>query len=104
MEYHVTSTFLQVYSTSKINVLHVLCTNDKNTFKTSILTGVGYMSLLFDVDNFTDRIMVTLTTLLVTVTMGSSIQSVSDYDNNSLTSIVHDMHSFRTCPKHPTTR
>ncbi len=34
------------------------------------------MSLFFDVDNFTDRIMVTLTTLLVVATMGSSIQAV----------------------------
>ena len=42
MEYHVTNTFLQ----------------------TSILVGVGYMSLYFDVDNFTDRIMVTLTTMV----------------------------------------
>ncbi len=54
MEFHVTNTFLQTF----------------------ILIGVGYMSLFFDVDNFTDRIMVTLTTLLVVATMGSSIQSV----------------------------
>lgn len=54
MEYHVTNTFLQ----------------------TLILMFVGYMSLYFDVDNFTDRIMVTLTTMLVIATITSSIQSV----------------------------
>eukprot|EP00094_Tigriopus_californicus_P006421 TCALIF_06184-PA protein Name:"Similar to GLRB Glycine receptor subunit beta (Homo sapiens)" AED:0.20 eAED:0.20 QI:0/1/0.66/1/1/1/6/0/430 len=52
MEFHVTNTFLQTF----------------------ILIGVGYMSLYFDVDNFTDRIMVTLTTMLVVATITSTIQ------------------------------
>ena len=54
-EFHVTNTFLQ----------------------TLILMGVGYMSLYFHVDNFTDRIMVTLTTMLVVATITSAIQFVS---------------------------
>ena len=56
MEFHVTNTFLQTF----------------------ILVCVGYMSLYFDVDNFTDRIMVTLTTMLVVATIMTSIQSVGD--------------------------
>ncbi len=55
MEFHVTNTFLQ----------------------TLILIMVGYMSYYFDEDNFTDRIMVTLTTMLVIVVITSSIQAVS---------------------------
>ena len=54
MEFHVTNTFLQTF----------------------ILIGVGYMSLFFAVDNFTDRIMVALTTMLVVATIMSSIQAV----------------------------
>lgn len=54
MEFHVTNTFLQTF----------------------ILIGVGYMSLFFSIDNFTDRIMVTLTTMLVVATITASIQSV----------------------------
>ena len=54
-EFHVTNTFLQ----------------------TLVLMGVGYLSLYFDVDNFTDRIMVTLTTMLVVATITSAIQFVS---------------------------
>ena len=55
-EFHVTNTFLQ----------------------TLVLMGVGYLSLYFDVDNFTDRIMVTLTTMLVVATITSAIQFVSN--------------------------
>ncbi len=54
MEFHVTNTFLQ----------------------TLILLMVGYMSYYFKEDNFTDRIMVTLTTMLVIVVIASSIQNV----------------------------
>ena len=54
MEFHVTNTFLQTF----------------------LLIGVGYMSLFFAVDNFTDRIMVALTTMLVVATIMSSIQAV----------------------------
>ncbi len=43
--------------------------------QTLLLIFVGYLSYHFDVDNFTDRIMVTLTTMLVIATMTSSIQS-----------------------------
>ena len=55
MEYHVFNTFLHV----------------------TILLLIGMLSLFFHTDNFSDRIMVTLTTLLVLVTLMSSIQGVS---------------------------
>ena len=54
MEYHVTNTFLQ----------------------TLILVSVGFLSFFFRVDNFTDRIMVTLTVMLVVATIMSTIQQV----------------------------
>ncbi len=54
MEYHITNTFLQ----------------------TLLLVLVGFMTFFFDVDNFTDKIMVNLTTMLVIATLMSSIQSV----------------------------
>lgn len=54
MEFHVTNTFLQTF----------------------FLIWVGYLSLYFELDNFTDRIMVTLTTMLVVATVMSSISSV----------------------------
>jgi hypothetical protein len=56
MEFHVTNTFLQTF----------------------ILIAVGLITLFFDVDNFSDRIMVTLTTMLVVATITSSIQSASE--------------------------
>ena len=56
MEFHVTNTFLQTF----------------------LLTCVGYFSYYFDVDNFSDRIMVVLTTMLVVATITTSIQDVSD--------------------------
>ena len=52
MKFHVTNTFLQ----------------------TQALIIVGYLSFFFRIDNFTDRIMVTLTVTLVMVTLMSSIQ------------------------------
>ncbi len=54
MEFHVTNTFLQ----------------------TLILILVGYMSYYFDEDDFTNRVMVTLTTMLVIVVITSAIQEV----------------------------
>ena len=48
-----------------------------NTFlQTFLLILVGYMSLYFDIEDFTDRIMVTLTSMLVVATLLSAIQSV----------------------------
>ena len=48
-----------------------------NTFlQTELLLFIGYLSAFFKLDNFTDKIMVTLTTLLVVVTLTSSIQAV----------------------------
>ena len=50
-----------------------------NTFlQTFLLVLVGYMSLYFDIEDFTDRIMVTLTSMLVVATLLSAIQSVSN--------------------------
>lgn len=56
MEYHLITTFLQTF----------------------ILITVGCLTLFFKEDNFTDRVMVTVTTLLVVVTLMSSIQAVSE--------------------------
>ena len=67
MEFHVTNTFLQTF----------------------LLVCVGYFSYFFDVDNFSDRIMVVLTTMLVLATVTTSIQSVSTYYNyNYLITII----------------
>ena len=37
---------------------------------------VGYLSFYFDLENFTDRAMVVLTTMLVIATITASIESV----------------------------
>ena len=71
MEFHVTNTFLQTF----------------------ILTCVGYFSYYFDVDNFTDRIMVVLTTMLVVATITTSIQTVND-----LISCTHIMKIYNRIP------
>ena len=42
-----------------------------------ILVLIGYLSFYFDIENFTDRAMVVLTTMLVIATITSSIQAVS---------------------------
>ena len=55
MWFHVTNTFLQTF----------------------VLVAVGALTLFFAIDNFTDRIMVTLTTLLVIATVTASIQAAS---------------------------
>ncbi len=44
--------------------------------QTLILVLVGYMSYYFDLDDFNDRIMVTLTTMLVIATTTAAIQTV----------------------------
>ena len=68
MEFHVTNTFLQTF----------------------LLTCVGYFSYYFDVDNFSDRIMVVLTTMLVVATITTSIQDVS----NTLNTIIVALNCF----------
>ena len=68
MEFHVTNTFLQTF----------------------LLVCVGYFSYFFDVDNFSDRIMVVLTTMLVLATVTTSIQSVS-LGAQSFTSLKADL-------------
>ena len=42
-----------------------------------ILVLIGYLSFYFDIENFADRAMVVLTTMLVIATITSSIQAVS---------------------------
>ena len=68
MEFHVTNTFLQTF----------------------LLVCVGFFSYFFDVDNFSDRIMVVLTTMLVLATVTTSIQSVS-LGAQSFTSLKADL-------------
>ena len=45
-------------------------------FQTLMLKLIGFLTLFFSEENFTDRIMVTLTTMLVLATIMSSIQAV----------------------------
>ena len=54
MEYHVFSTFLQ----------------------TGILVLIGYVTFYFNIDDFTNRIMVNLTAALVIATLVSSVREV----------------------------
>ena len=54
-EYHIFNTFLQTF----------------------LLHCIGVLTFLFDLHNFSDRIIVTLTTMLVVVTLTTSIQEVS---------------------------
>ena len=44
-----------------------------------ILAMVGYLTFYFDIENFTDRVMVVLTTLLVIATITQTINQV--YNN-----------------------
>ena len=53
-EYHISNTFLQ----------------------TLLLLVISYMTFYFEVDNFTDKIMVVLTTMLVIATLQSTTQQV----------------------------
>ena len=55
MEFHVTNTFLQTF----------------------IIVMASYLTFYFDMGNFTDRIMVTVTTMLVIATITGSIQEVN---------------------------
>jgi hypothetical protein len=55
MEYHVSSTFVQTW----------------------ILVFTGYISFFFDIHDFSNRIMVVLTAMLVVATIVSSVQAVS---------------------------
>jgi hypothetical protein len=82
MEFHVTNTFLQTF----------------------ILILVGFMTLFFDVDNFTDRIMVTLTTMLVVATITATIQAVRSTSSIIKNCLYNDISFiFRPCQRHPTT-
>ena len=56
--------------------------------QTIVLVLVGYLTLYFDLENFNNRAMVVLTTMLVIATKTSSIQAV----NNIL---VHSKYSLQ---------
>ena len=73
MQYHVTNTFLQV------PYLIFICNSSLNIldFQTMILAMVGYLTFYFDIENFTDRVMVVLTTLLVIATITQTINQVN---------------------------
>ena len=74
MEYHVANTFLQVGNLKlKQSQNSMKCPLLLQTF---VIMMVGYLSFYFEIDDFNDRIMVSLTTLLVVATMTSSIQAV----------------------------
>ena len=48
-----------------------------NTFlQTFLLQSIGYLTLFFELEDFSDRIMVTLTTMLVIATFMASIQAI----------------------------
>ena len=67
-----------------------------------ILLLISFMSFYFDLDNFSDRIMMTLTTMLVITTMLASIQEVSvtnfNLDNKDAMSHLHNP-LFQDLPK-----
>ena len=44
--------------------------------QTFLLQNIGFLTMFFSVENFTDRIMVTLTTMLVIATITTSVQGV----------------------------
>ena len=46
--------------------------------QTIVLVLVGYLTLYFDLENFNNRAMVVLTTMLVIATKTSSIQAVNN--------------------------
>ena len=76
IEYHVTKTFLQVNILVLIMILTCLDEMIYYFLQTFILVFIGYLSFYFDVENFTDRAMVVLTTMLVIATITSSIEAV----------------------------
>ena len=69
-----------------------------NTFgQTFMLVIIGYLTLYFEPSNFTDRIMVTLTTMLVIATIMSSINLVGNWH----TKCIHIFQStFNRDPRH----
>ena len=84
VEYVVEKAALQIKSVNNISRANVKIVFQRRIWyhitgtitQTFILLIVGYLSLFFDVENFTDRIMVVLTTMLVIATISSSIQQV----------------------------
>ena len=87
VEYVVKKAALQIKSVNNISQAHVKFVFQRRIeyhitgtiTQTFILVIVGYLSLFFELENFTDRIMVVLTTMLVIATITSSVQQVRTY-------------------------
>ena len=56
---------------------------------------IGYVSFFFKIDNFTDRAMVVLTTMLVIATMTSSIESVITKLNLGISCFVSHLKNYK---------
>ena len=67
-------------------------------FQTLLLICIGHLSLLFNEKNFADKLMVTLTTMLVIVTLMSSIQAVP-FVNFGVYFVLNCFFSFQGLPK-----
>ena len=68
IEYHIKKTFLQVCNIQNQLSCNVISASNL-FFQTFIIVMIGYMSFYFDIEDFTDRAMVVLTTLLVVVNL-----------------------------------
>ena len=85
LEYKILTEVLQITSVNNISQAHLKFVFQRrieyhiaNTItQTFLLVIVGYLSLFFEITNFTDRTMVVLTTMLVIATIMSAIQQVS---------------------------
>ena len=87
MEYHIKKIYQHSYVTDKnfsrfvtlIVIERQVEYHLLNTFlQTFLLHLVGSLTLVFRLDNFTDRIMVTLTNMLVAATLATYIQGVGN--------------------------
>ena len=93
--YHLKSTFAQVRTRYSImqNFFNFAWSFPKNMYSSTIMNSniyfwcilqtivlvlVGYLTLYLDLENFNNRAMVVLTTMLVIATKTSSIQAVND--------------------------
>ena len=83
--YHLKSTFAQVrtifiFTWSVPKNMYIMNSNIYFwcILQTIVLVLVGYLTLYFDLENFNNRAMVVLTTMLVIATKTSSIQAVNN--------------------------
>ena len=68
-------------------------------FQCFVLTGVGYLTMFFAIDNFTDRIMVALTTMLVQATVSNAMQDVN-LNPSEIQCRLHILKPFSETPQH----